>query len=81
MKQHFAYSLRTRFAGWAMRQTTALVALVAPWLARPGDPRMSGSTLIVVLVMLALALTVGVLGTSMTIRATLFPHEREETAP
>ena len=64
-----------------MRQARAFAARVAPWLAQPGDLPMPSSTLLIVVMMLLLALFVGVVGTSMVIRAALVAYQREETAP
>lgn len=81
MKKHFGFSRRTRLAHWALKQARAFAALIAPWLAQPGDLPMRASTVIVVVIMVLLALLVGVMGTSMVIRTAMFSHEREETAP
>ena len=49
----FGFEPRTRLAGWAMRQTKGFAALVAPWLAQPGDLRMRVATLALVLIVFA----------------------------
>ena len=78
MKPPFAFAPRTRLAGCVMEQAKRFVALVAPWLARPGDVKMSPVLLGVIITLLIIgAATVGY-GGALVIRE-VAPHR--EIAP
>lgn len=79
MKPPFAFALRTRLAAWAMRQMKAFVASVAPWLAQPGDGRMTALAPALVLLLLACGLIFVGTETVAAIRELLPPSQREAT--
>ncbi|MCW6512622.1 hypothetical protein [Lichenifustis flavocetrariae] len=80
MKLPFAFKHRTRLAGWAMEQIRAFVALIAPWLASPGDRPMSRATLLAVIFVLAAGVASIGYGGALAIRE-LLPTPRHEVQP
>lgn len=78
MKPPFAFKARTRLAGWAMEQVRAFVALVAPWLAAPGDRPLSRAVLLIMVLLLALGLATAGIVTLEAIHAVVSRMQREE---